>query len=94
MRTGRNSGERTVDDDYFLGMEVTYPEEHGSFDARTSNSSGPHEPAKGRNQAAPPPFLYAEVTPTNYTTWRAAPSRIPTAPCAAGRPGWARSAPA
>lgn len=55
MRTGRNSGERTVDDDYFLGMEVTYPEEHGSFDARTSNSSGPHEPAKGRSQAAPPP---------------------------------------
>ena len=42
------------------GWRFLTPEEHGSFDARTSNSSGPHEAAKGRNQAAPPPsFCYA-----------------------------------
>ena len=27
MRTGRNSGERTCNDDPFLGMEVALPEE-------------------------------------------------------------------
>ena len=74
MRTGRNSGERTGNNDPFLGMEVTQPEEHGSFNARTSNSSGSHRPAEGWSQAAPPPFLYAEATPTSRTTWRAAPS--------------------
>ena len=47
MRTGRNSGERTGNNDPFLGMEVTQPEEHGSFNARTSNSSGSHRPAEG-----------------------------------------------
>ena len=94
MRTGRNSGERTGNNDPFLGMEVTQPEEHGSFNARTSNSSGSHRPAEGWSQTAPPLSRLCVEAPTSHTIWRAAPSRTPKAPCAAGRLGWARSAPA
>ena len=75
MRTGRNSGERTGNNAPFLGLEVTQPEQHGAFNTRTSNSSGPHEPAEGAEPSGPAPsFRYSAATPTSHTIWRAAPS--------------------
>ena len=46
-------------------MEVTHPEEHGAFNARTSNSSGSHRPAEGdeAERLRPPRFVMPKRHP-------------------------------
>ena len=93
MRTGRNSGERTCNDGPFLGMEVALHEETHASQPRLQVQRPNRWVGGGAKRLRPPRFAMP-TTQVGCPTQRAAPSRTPTAPYAAERPGWARSAPA